>query len=94
MRGLHRWAIDGEHGGDEVLAITQGEGYLVPLHQLQVLLVELAREPFAVPEDEGDVTLLEDALVDKGLPLRYCDDLGQHVGQPDGVYEVEVTESL
>ena len=42
--------------------------------------MEFNRKLTGVPEDEGDVTLLEDALVDEGLPLRYCDDLGQHVG--------------
>ena len=73
-------ALQGQHGGDEVLTLPKGESYLIPLHQLEVLFVEFNRKLTGVPEDEGDVTLLEDALVDEGLPLRYCDDLGQHVG--------------
>ena len=57
-------------------------------------MVELAWEPLGVSEDEGDIALLQDAVLHKVLPLRYGDDFSQHVGQPDGVYEVKIAESL
>ena len=53
-----------------------------------------AGEPLGVPEDEGDIGLLEDAVLHEGLSLRYGDDLCQQVGQPDGVYEVKIAESF
>ena len=85
-------SLQGQHRWDEVLAFTQGECYLVPLQELEVLLVQGARKTCRVSEDEGDVGLLEDAVVYKGLPLWNSDDLGQHVGQPDWVYEVKVAQ--
>ena len=42
--------------------------------------MEGARETVSVAEDERDVGLLEDPVLDKGLPLWHGDDLGQQVG--------------
>ena len=75
------------------MAIAKRQRYLKPLQQLQVLLEELGREPLVISEDEGHRGLLQDAIVDKVLSLRYSDDLGQHVCQPDGVNEIQVVQT-
>ena len=85
--------LHGEHARDEPLVVPQGQGDLKPLQQLQVLKKILGREAPVVPENEGHVGLLEDAVVDKVLSLRDGDHLCQQVCQPHRVDEVEVVQT-
>ena len=85
--------MDGQHGRDETLAVAQRQSYLKTLQQLEVLLEELAWEALAVAEDESNTGLFQNAILDKSLLFGHCDDFSKHVGQPDGVDEVQIVEA-
>lgn len=90
---VHHRSLVWQHGRDEAVPVTEREGNFKSLEQLEVLLEEGARKSTVVAENEGNVGLLEDAVVNEGVLLRDSNDLGQHVSQPDWVNEVEVVES-
>ena len=50
-------------------------------------------EATVVPENKGHIGLFEYPIDHKGVLLRHCDHLCQHVCQPDRVDEVEVVET-